>query len=118
MCGHTERVNRHKKRFNCRSCSHQDHGDRGAGVDVAVKVRTSGTDPSFRRSDRPERYRSRRAHDRAEDRLVTTPQATSTPNANHISNNIICIIPSRIVRADRRVGRGLASADDCSDLDW
>lgn len=37
MCGHTERANRHKKRFKCRSCSHQDHSDRGASVNIAVK---------------------------------------------------------------------------------
>jgi IS605 OrfB family transposase len=37
MCGHTERANRHKKRFKCRSCSHQDHSDRSASVNIAVK---------------------------------------------------------------------------------
>ena len=37
MCGHTERANRNKKRFKCRSCSHQDHSDRGASVNIAVK---------------------------------------------------------------------------------
>jgi len=37
MCGHTERANRHKKRFKCRDCEHQDHSDRGASVNVAVK---------------------------------------------------------------------------------
>jgi IS605 OrfB family transposase len=37
MCGHTERVNRNKKRFRCRNCEHQDHSDRGASVNVAVK---------------------------------------------------------------------------------
>jgi len=37
MCGHTERANRHKKRFNCRSCQHQDHADRSASVNIAVK---------------------------------------------------------------------------------
>jgi len=37
MCGHTERANRRKKRFKCRSCQHQDHADRGASVNVAVK---------------------------------------------------------------------------------
>jgi len=35
--GHTERANRHKKRFKCRECEHQDHADRGAGVSVAQK---------------------------------------------------------------------------------
>ncbi|WP_435185748.1 RNA-guided endonuclease InsQ/TnpB family protein [Halobellus sp. EA9] len=37
MCGHTERANRHRKRFKCRSCQHQDHADRGASVNIAVK---------------------------------------------------------------------------------
>jgi len=37
LCGHTERENRHKKRFKCRECKHQDHADRGAGVNVAQK---------------------------------------------------------------------------------
>jgi transposase, IS605 OrfB family, central region len=37
MCGHTERGNRNKKRFKCRSCGHQAHSDRGASVNIAVK---------------------------------------------------------------------------------
>ena len=37
MCGHTERANRHKKRFKCKGCGHQDHSDRGASVNIAVK---------------------------------------------------------------------------------
>jgi putative transposase len=37
MCGHTERANRNKNRFKCRSCGHQDHSDRGASVNIAVK---------------------------------------------------------------------------------
>jgi putative transposase len=37
MCGHTERANRHKKRFKCKDCEHQDHSDRGASVSIAVK---------------------------------------------------------------------------------
>ncbi len=36
LCGHAERANRNKKRFNCRSCSHQDHSDRGGSVNIAV----------------------------------------------------------------------------------
>ena len=37
MCGHTESANRHKKRFKCKDCGHQDHSDRGASVNIAVK---------------------------------------------------------------------------------
>jgi putative transposase len=37
MCRHTERANRNKKRFKCKECAHQDHSDRGASVNVAVK---------------------------------------------------------------------------------
>ena len=37
VCGHTERANRNRKRFKCRSCRHQDHADRGASVNIAVK---------------------------------------------------------------------------------
>ena len=37
MCGHTERANRNKKRFKCKGCRHQDHSDRGASVNIAVK---------------------------------------------------------------------------------
>jgi putative transposase len=37
LCGHTERANRHKKRFKCRDCGHQDHSDRGASVTIAMK---------------------------------------------------------------------------------
>jgi putative transposase len=37
MCGHTKRANRNKKRFKCTECCHQDHSDRGASVNIAVK---------------------------------------------------------------------------------
>ncbi|WP_058827156.1 RNA-guided endonuclease TnpB family protein [Haloferax sp. Q22] len=37
LCGHTERANRNKKRFKCKDCAHQDHSDRGASVNIAVK---------------------------------------------------------------------------------
>jgi len=31
-CQHTERANRHKKRFKCQQCGFQDHADRKAAV--------------------------------------------------------------------------------------
>ena len=37
LCGHTDRANRHKKRFKCCECEQQEHADRGAGVSVAQK---------------------------------------------------------------------------------
>jgi len=37
VCGHTERANRNKKRFKCKDCDYQDHSDRGASVNIAVK---------------------------------------------------------------------------------
>ena len=37
LCGHAERANRRKKRFKCNECGHQDHSDRGASVNIAVK---------------------------------------------------------------------------------
>jgi transposase len=37
MCGYAERANRNKKRFKCRSRSHQDHSDRGTSVNIVVK---------------------------------------------------------------------------------
>lgn len=37
MCGHTARANRSKKRFKCTACSHQDHADRSASLNIAVK---------------------------------------------------------------------------------
>jgi putative transposase len=37
MCGHAERANRNKKRFRCRECEHQDHSDRCASVNIAVR---------------------------------------------------------------------------------
>jgi hypothetical protein len=41
----SERANRKKKRFNCRDCGHQDHSDRDAGVNIAVKgVSETGVD--------------------------------------------------------------------------
>ena len=42
ICGHTERANRHKKRFKCCECEHQDHADRGmyqCRTGVAAKAR-------------------------------------------------------------------------------
>ena len=33
-CQHTERANRHKKRFKCKRCAFQDHADRKAAVCV------------------------------------------------------------------------------------
>jgi IS605 OrfB family transposase len=38
LCGHAERANRNKKRFKCRDCGQQDHSDRGASVNIAVKA--------------------------------------------------------------------------------
>ncbi|NUB91307.1 IS200/IS605 family element transposase accessory protein TnpB [Haloterrigena sp. SYSU A121-1] len=37
LCGHAERANRNKKRFKCRECGHQDHSDRGASVNIALR---------------------------------------------------------------------------------
>ncbi|MUW15263.1 IS200/IS605 family element transposase accessory protein TnpB [Halorubrum sp. CBA1125] len=37
MCGHAERANRNKKRFKCKDCGSQDHSDRSASVNIAVK---------------------------------------------------------------------------------
>ncbi|WGI17472.1 transposase [Methanonatronarchaeum sp. AMET-Sl] len=37
MCGYAEKANRKRKRFKCLECSHQDHSDRNAGVNIAVK---------------------------------------------------------------------------------
>jgi len=37
MCEDTERANRNRKRFKCCSCQHQDHADRSASVNVAVR---------------------------------------------------------------------------------
>jgi putative transposase len=36
-CGHTARSNRRRKRFTCAACGHQDHADRSASVNIAVK---------------------------------------------------------------------------------
>ncbi len=36
-CEHAERANRRRKRFNCKSCGHQDHSDRNASVNVAKR---------------------------------------------------------------------------------
>jgi hypothetical protein len=37
MCGYTERANHNKKRFKCWSCQHQDHAERIASINMAVK---------------------------------------------------------------------------------
>ena len=37
LCGYTDRANRRKRRFKCERCSQQDHADRAASVNVAMK---------------------------------------------------------------------------------
>ena len=37
VCGHTERLNRERKRFKCVSCGFQDHADRKAAVAISAK---------------------------------------------------------------------------------
>ncbi|SDK16217.1 transposase, IS605 OrfB family, central region, partial [Halovenus aranensis] len=51
ICGHAERANRNKKRFKCRSCSHQDHADRSASVNIAVKGIKCSIENAGRESD-------------------------------------------------------------------
>nr|WP_254714735.1 transposase [Natranaeroarchaeum aerophilus] len=48
-CQHTERANRHKKRFKCKRCAFQDHADRKAAVCVVQKwlERETGNVPSL-----------------------------------------------------------------------
>jgi len=50
-CQHTERANRHKKRFKCRVCGLQDHADRKAAVCVVQEwlERETGNVPSLDR---------------------------------------------------------------------
>ncbi|PSP44585.1 transposase [Halobacteriales archaeon QH_6_66_25] len=48
-CQHTERANRHKKRFKCQQCAFQDHADRKAAVCVVQEGfdRETGNVPSL-----------------------------------------------------------------------
>jgi len=50
-CHHTNRANRHKKRFKCCACSFQDHADRKAAVCVVQDwlERETGNVPSLDR---------------------------------------------------------------------